>query len=942
MINNQKFDILKLKGKLGEIRDRMSDHKLPSKATFYLLGIISTIWFLIRVIPKPSRATYPCMRVAAPFMSGFVVYLLSLGGITIAMRKARQSMVRAKYIAAGSFVLVALVGIFFTLAQDSQNTYASSLDPTGPDDGPNQPIGEAVGIHPGRVIWAWDPEATDENLTGHYFKEEYNNQKVISKMFSESVKKLAGEKSVAASWDAIFRSFNSRKNLVEKGYTPGEKIFIKINQTSGRGSLKVAARKEGNYDIHESSSRRRGRHIGTCQTTPYLALALLRHLVNECGIAQSDIAIGDPQNPTFGHNYRAWAAEFPEVVYTDRTFGTYGRTLIHPTKDELLIYSDKIQTDKLWDIIENADYMINLANLKPHSLAGITLTAKNHFGSHSREMARHLHYSHVVPVIRGIASNSGYKKYRVMVDLMGSKYLGQNTLLFIIDGLYGGGSGEGGPPVKYFMAPFNHDWSNSILISEDQVALESVCFDFLRTEWNGINKHDPSNSTYESMPNVEGVDDYLHQAADKSNWPEGITYDPDNSGISIPSLGIHEHWNDPERKQYSRNLGKSYGIELISIPSKITGPKAARMASRHKNRKSVPKDSSVPLAISSINQSETDENSNPKTTDNYQSKFKSVSNLPSIKELSGKSFLAGIIDDNNEKWFLTDIGIVKVFDKRFNIADYNSKIPIENLKSLAFKTTKNGSELSIASTEGVFIANQPFESGSDVIEYNARNSPLLSDSVISVLNGRSDISWFGTHKGISAKSKNKWLTPSYDSEYFEGFFEYFPITTMAASEDGDSLYVATLGAGIGRMYRNEVDGISGASPYAKWGPCALPSDNIHSICIKGNTQWYGTDAGLASHDGYDYMENWTAYTIENGLVDNFVQALAVDSSGKLWAGTKGGISVFDGSEWTSYTMQDGLISNNILCIVCDKFGSVYLGTDNGLMVYINGELVCFQ
>jgi hypothetical protein len=940
-MNTNKFDILKLKGKPGKIRDWMSN-KLPPKASFYLLGIMSTIWFLLRVLPKPSRATYPCMRVAAPFMSGFVIYLLSLGGITLAILKARQNIVRAKYIAAASFVLVALLGISFTLVQHSQNTYASGIVPTGPEDGPNQPIGEAVGIHPGRVIWAWDPKATNDISTGSYYKEEYNNQKVISKMFSESVKKLAGEENIAASWDALFRSFNSRKNLVEKAYTPGEKIFIKINQTSGRGSLKEAARKEGNYDTPEHSSRRKGRHIGTCQTTPYLALALLRHLVNECGIAQSDIAIGDPQNPTFGHNYKAWSAEFPDVVYTDRTFGTFGRTLIHPTKDELLIYSDKTQTDKLYDIIENADYMINLANLKPHSLAGITLTAKNHFGSHSRKMARHLHYSHVVPVVRGIASNTGYKKYRVMVDLMGSKYLGQNTLLFIIDGLFGGGSTEGGPPVKYFMAPFNNDWSNSILISEDQVALESVCYDILRTEWNGIHKHDRSNNSYESIPNVNGVDDYLHQAADKSNWPEGITYDPDNSGTPIPSLGIHEHWDDAGRKQYSRNLGKPYGIELISIPSKITGPRAARMASRHKNRKSVPKGSSVPVAVSSINQSETEENSMLKNTDHYGSKFESVSRLPIARELSGKSFYAGFVDVNDEKWFLTDIGIVKIAAARFQIASKNSKIPIENLKSFAYQSTKSGSKISIGSNEGVFIANQPFDPGSDIIEINSGNSPLPSDSVLSVVSGRNDMNWFGTHKGISAKFEDIWLTPSYDDEYPEGFFEYYPITTMAASEDGDSLYVATLGAGIGRMYRNDVDGISGASPYAKWGPCLLPSDNIHSICIQGNTQWYGTDAGLASHDGNDYMENWTAYTNENGLVDNFVQALAVDSFGKLWVGTKGGISVFDGSIWTNYTLQDGLTSNNILCIVCDKHGSVYLGTDNGLMIYTNGELICFQ
>ena len=84
------------------------------------------------------------------------------------------------------------------------------------------------------------------------------------------------------------------------------------------------------------------------------------------------------------------------------------------------------------------------------------------------------------------------------------------------------------------------------------------------------------NNMSETMPNVNGVDDYLHQAADKANWPEGITYDPDNSGKPIPSLGIHEHWNNPVNKQYSRNLGKSYGIELISIPAKIVGPGAAK------------------------------------------------------------------------------------------------------------------------------------------------------------------------------------------------------------------------------------------------------------------------------------------------------------------------------------------------------------------------------
>jgi phosphoribosylanthranilate isomerase len=75
------------------------------------------------------------------------------------------------------------------------------------------------------------------------------------------------------------------------------------------------------------------------------------------------------------------------------------------------------------------------------------------------------------------------------------------------------------------------------------------------------------------MPNASGVDDYLHQAADASNWPDGIIYDPDNSGKPLPSLGVHEHWNSAEKMQYSGNLGLAGGIELISIPESLVKSK---------------------------------------------------------------------------------------------------------------------------------------------------------------------------------------------------------------------------------------------------------------------------------------------------------------------------------------------------------------------------------
>jgi hypothetical protein len=118
--------------------------------------------------------------------------------------------------------------------------------------------------------------------------------------------------------------------------------------------------------------------------------------------------------------------------------------------------------------------------------------------------------------------------------------------------------------VKWKIAPFNNDWPNSLFVSQDEVALESVCIDFLRAEAK-------VNTKFRNRPFFPAVDDYLHQAADKANWAKGITYDPEGDGIEMPaSLGVHEHWNNETDKQYTKNLGTGDGIELISYKSLST------------------------------------------------------------------------------------------------------------------------------------------------------------------------------------------------------------------------------------------------------------------------------------------------------------------------------------------------------------------------------------
>ena len=143
-----------------------------------------------------------------------------------------------------------------------------------------------------------------------------------------------------------------------------------------------------------------------------------------------------------------------------------------------------------------------------------------------------------------------------MVDLMGHQHLGGKTLLYILDGLWGFPlyGGELSRPAKWQNTPFNDDYPSSLLISQDPVAIDSVALDFLREEFG-------DNMGGAGLEG--GIDDYLHEAALADNPPSGTFYDPEADGTSFGSLGVHEHWNNPSDKQYSRNLGLDEGIELI-------------------------------------------------------------------------------------------------------------------------------------------------------------------------------------------------------------------------------------------------------------------------------------------------------------------------------------------------------------------------------------------
>ncbi|MEN8227742.1 MAG: two-component regulator propeller domain-containing protein [Bacteroidota bacterium] len=310
--------------------------------------------------------------------------------------------------------------------------------------------------------------------------------------------------------------------------------------------------------------------------------------------------------------------------------------------------------------------------------------------------------------------------------------------------------------------------------------------------------------------------------------------------------------------------------------------------------------------------------------------------------ISVKNVNAVIVDNENVKWFSTDVGVVSFDGKRWKLHDGNSSIPVRQLKGVTYVENPAGAAIWIASPEGATVARLPMKKKSDALTYNPENSSVLSQNVVSITTGKNSIRWMGTDKGVSALCCDKWLTPDYEMHYPQRLFQLYPITSMATNPQGDSLYVGTAGAGIARVYRDDLDGISGASVIAQWGPIDLPSDYVLSVYIAPDgTKWFGTEEGVARHTGSNTLDHWTVYTTEDGLVNNFVQAIGKDKAGNVWFGTQAGISVFDGSSWISYTTDNGLISNNILSLATDHDGIVWIGTEEGIASYENGKFISY-
>lgn len=509
---------------------------------FPIAGAVSLLWFLVRVLPKPIRATYPCQRAAFPMAAAFVVWSLALWGTLMSGRKAVRSFLQGRYRVAAACAACALAAAAVCWLSPFSTVPAAQA--FVPSEGTNNPMGVARGIYPGRVVWVRNPDATRwDGTTGHWWDDTATDQTAVDQMLSLSLRRLSGAATDAPAWDGVFRHFNRTHGRGDVGYQTAERIAIKINCNNTSGYADT--------DNHADAS-------------PHSVLALLRQLVNQAGVPQAMITVYEapntaPSRVIPNRIFNKCRAEFPNVLYADCT-GTNGHTLVQWQPNALSYSVANSCGRNIPTCVYQATYLINMALLKGHSTAGVTLTAKNHYGTiNTRE------HSFIDCDARPMGT------YNPFVDLIGHPHLGGKTLLFMIDGLYGVRSvGDDVGTYGRWNTLFGGQWSASYFLSLDPVAIDSVGVDFLRSEFG-------SNLGGGASANC---DNYLHEAALAQSPPSGTFYTNQLNGTRLASLGVHEHWNNAAEKLYSRNLGRTNGIELVRVeallaPSQTLTPAGA-------------------------------------------------------------------------------------------------------------------------------------------------------------------------------------------------------------------------------------------------------------------------------------------------------------------------------------------------------------------------------
>lgn len=371
----------------------------------------------------------------------------------------------------------------------------------------------------------------------------------------------------------------------------------------------------------------------------------------------------------------------------------------------------------------------------------------------------------------------------------------------------------------------------------------------------------------------------------------------------------------------------------------------------------------------------------------------------------GSNVVNGIaVDAQGNKWFATKMGIYKFDD--LNWTDYYSSF-LSYIEMNDVKIDPSGNVWAI-SNDGLFKYD-----GNIWTTYNQGNSGLISDLVYAIDIDSVGNIWLGTQNGVSKFNGTTWTNYTTTSGLVSNFIRRVKVDTVSNSvwfgtnagvsnfdgttwtsyTSGDSglnddeiytivvdlagnVYFGSEGNALSKFDGTNwmvYDSTNSGLPYSMMIASTIDADaNIWLATVdEGLYKFDGTDWNyinitnselplvngavrainaiaiestgekwLGTKDGVFMLlnDNWQTYTTANSsLLHNEITDIKIDAAGNKWIATLAGLNKFDGSTWTSYDTANSDLSNiNLSCLAIDAAGNIWIGTFGGGLCRFDG------
>ncbi|MFH5832017.1 two-component regulator propeller domain-containing protein [Halalkalibaculum sp. DA384] len=380
----------------------------------------------------------------------------------------------------------------------------------------------------------------------------------------------------------------------------------------------------------------------------------------------------------------------------------------------------------------------------------------------------------------------------------------------------------------------------------------------------------------------------------------------------------------------------------------------------------------------------------------------SISTVPGMEPLESTTVLEVFEDENGDYWFATDGDGIWHQEESGNLIQYTTvhglagnrvRDIIEDKEGTLWFGTRDGltslsggnfrsyrtrhglpddkiRDLETDPTGGFWIATRGglshFRQG-EFTNYTEADG-LVNNRIRSISPDAKGGLWLGTEEGASYYNGDSFRNYTID----HGLSNNIIYSTLYDREE--NIWFGTFGGGInlflGEQYRNFT---------IEEG---LPNNVITSITQEpGGAYWittYGGGIVRYTDSGFEIFNQ------RDGLVDNKAYTSMVDSNGRLFVGTRWGISIYDGEkfhnfdetelpyrkirsiversrggeywmatygegvlrfregEFTLYKEEDGLANNTVLSVIEDRNGQLWFATYGGVSRYSNGEFTNYS